>query len=111
MNTPYDGLVGICEQAIADTYRWERGTRRFTWAFRVLVVVNVVFAGITIAMGSWFAILNVLATALMVYMLHRNKAHLEWVLATRVKWQTDLDKYQIERMTYVENGYRYDWDD
>ena len=106
-STPYDKLVNICEEAITDTYKWERGHKRFQWTFRVIGLMNAIFAGYHIAVGSWFAVINILALALMVYMFHRGKAHLEWILEVRERWESDLVKYKFDRITYVESGYNY----
>ena len=107
MDTPYDALVDICDTAIASTHKWERNNIRFKWGFRVLLGINLVFAGYNIAADKWIAIANILAVALMVYMMGFNKRHLQWILKTRAKWTKDLEQYQFDRMTYVENGYTY----
>ena len=105
--TPYDGLVDLAERAIADTHRWERRTNGFNMTFRGLAAFNAVFAGYQIAIGSWFAIVNIVAVGLMIFMLRFNRKHMKWILGIRVGWETHLEQYTLDRMTYVENGYHY----
>lgn len=108
MISPWDSLVSLTEEAIADTYRWARSTRWlliFTYLLLVVLVVGLVylFTHTQELDAPWLTFsLFGLSTALIGHSVYRSYKHLAWIYGVRAEWEGKREEYTLRRMESME---------
>lgn len=105
------------ESFLVETRSWERSARRMTWLARVFVGLMLAATGYGLYMlvvdPLWWHWLAVLmyggALALWVRLLHKSRAHLEWIFEVRREVRQDLDHMKAVVIEVAETGEWAPW--
>lgn len=108
-----DRLIASAQSAIEDTYKWERKgkiTQRINYG---ILAFDIIWLGILLTVWphtTWFSIVVMVGViALITFLIHKQKQHLEWIQEVREEWQSKALHWQAAKIEYTEQGYIGDW--
>ena len=108
-----NGLIQGAEAAVDDTYKWERRTKRSQKVNYAILAFDVIWLAILLTVWSHTTGLAVgvmiAAIALMVFLVYKQKKHLEWIYETRKRWKLESLHWQAAKIEFNETGYLSDW--